>query len=242
MERKGEENKKEKKKEENKKEKKKEKKAMKREAVFLVHSPSYLLLYFASSRPLAFSSLLLGLLQLFMSSFFSPPPFLFAFYFLLFFCIPPPYLLLLINLLLFCSTPHPLSFPVLSSLSSRRALFGGVMSSLNIASDIMMARLYLRTPGQESFGWFMISMLATCAFMQTVVVCYNHRKSPAYCVYNALLVVTGLKAGADAARVAKRAEKPADQPLSAEEEMIFMKWIEIFAQSTPLCILQCYGE
>jgi hypothetical protein len=84
-------------------------------------------------------------------------------------------------------------------------------------------------------------MLGTCILLQ-LLISYgqNKKKGKPRMLKDTLLVMTGLKAGVDAFRVASGAEMQENEAVDAVTELMGTKMVELFAESIPGCVLQVY--
>jgi len=82
-----------------------------------------------------------------------------------------------------------------------RVLTGSGLSVLDMASDIYICTVYLRTDGQEGLGLTLLGMIVLNILMQCVLVIIQNHKKPAEIPKEILIACSGLKPGFDAARV-----------------------------------------
>ena len=122
-----------------------------------------------------------------------------------------------------------------------RVFMGAALSLLDIASDINVIFLYMRTSSQSIYGWQLLAMVILNLLMQIVVVVVQHKRNLKEVFKEVLFVVTFIKPGVDALRVASGKELEEHHLLSAQLELAAMKGVELFSESIPGCVLQMYA-
>jgi len=119
-----------------------------------------------------------------------------------------------------------------------RVCTGAGMSILDMASDISIIVVYLRTEGQETFGWLILGMLLFCLSLQIGVVYLQNRGQYKAILIESAFVLSGLKPGVDALRVASNEEMKEYHAFHPKIELVAIKTIEMFCESIPGCVIQ----
>ena len=87
-------------------------------------------------------------------------------------------------------------------------------------TDVQIIVQYMRTPGQEGYGRSLIAMILICLFLQlSVVWVQTHKGTKAVMAREMLIVMSALKPGADAYRVANGEEQDAGAALTPDMEL-----------------------
>ena len=94
------------------------------------------------------------------------------------------------------------------------------MSILDMITDIQVIVQYMGTPGQEGYGRNLIAMISICLLLQLGVVWLQTRKgAKAVMLREMLIVLSALKPGADAYRVANGEEQDAGAAFAPDVEL-----------------------
>ena len=127
-----------------------------------------------------------------------------------------------------------------------RVTTGSLLSVLDMASDINVVRIYLNTPGQESYAWSLIAMIGTSILLQLVLVYLQNQKKPVQLFKESLVVIVGFKPVLDAYRIVHEGHKDEifrshlNQGLAMDRktELVATRGAEMFAESLPGSVLQ----
>ena len=85
---------------------------------------------------------------------------------------------------------------------------GAALSTVDMVTDVQVIVEYLNTPGKEAYAYPLMGMVGTCLFLQLLVVVAQTRKaSNAKMAKEVLIVLSGMKPGIDAKRVADGNER-----------------------------------
>jgi len=124
-----------------------------------------------------------------------------------------------------------------------RVCVGAGLSMLDMGTDIDVILLYRSSPETELYSRMLLGFVCSMLAMQLAMTWANHRNDPRRLglIKELLFVIFGMKPAADAYRVAAGAEQQAHHVLDAKTEQIFNKSIEMFTESVPGCLLQCYA-
>ena len=91
---------------------------------------------------------------------------------------------------------------------------------LDMITDIQVIVQFMGTPGQEGYGKSLVAMILTCLFFQLSLVWLQTRKgAKAVMAREMLIVMSALKPGADAYRVANGGEQDAGAALTPDMEL-----------------------
>jgi hypothetical protein len=100
-------------------------------------------------------------------------------------------------------------------------------------------RLYLNTSGLERYGYTLLVCLILNMLVQLLIVWVQTTKGPkATMVKDMLYVVSAVKPGVDAWRVATGLEQSEYQVQSPKTELIFSKGAELVFEAIPGCVVQ----
>ena len=111
---------------------------------------------------------------------------------------------------------------------------GAALSTIDMVTDVQVIVEYLNTPGKEAYAYPLMGMVGTCLFLQLILVWLQTRKaSKAKMAKEMLIVLSGLKPGFDAYRVAKGAEQDVGAVFNPELEHVCTKSFEMVAESIP---------
>jgi hypothetical protein len=101
-----------------------------------------------------------------------------------------------------------------------RLAIGAGLSIVDMVTDVSMIIKYTNTPGQEGYGTALAAMVGTCMFFHLLSVWVSNRKGPRREMAKELLIVLStLKPGVDAYRVASGYEQPAYAVYAPEAEL-----------------------
>ena len=101
-------------------------------------------------------------------------------------------------------------------------------------TDVRIIVEYLSTPGKKWYAYQLMGMVGACLLLQFGVVWLQTRKvSKAKMAKEMLIVMSGLKPGFDAYRVAKGAEQSAGAVMDPATEHVGTKMAEMVAESIP---------
>jgi hypothetical protein len=108
-----------------------------------------------------------------------------------------------------------------SKLGAAFRLYSGAgLSIMDMITDVLMTIQYLRTPGQEKYGRSLLIMVGLNVFLQLVYAWVQARKGPKKQMAKEMLIVlSSLKPGVDAHRVASGYEQPAYAKFTPEKEL-----------------------
>ena len=91
---------------------------------------------------------------------------------------------------------------------------------LDMITDVQVIVQYMGTPGQEGYGRSLIAMILVCLLLQLMVVLQQTRMgTKAVMLREMLIVMTALKPGADAYRVANGEEQDAGAAFTPDVEL-----------------------
>ena len=91
---------------------------------------------------------------------------------------------------------------------------------LDMITDVQVIVQYMGTPGQEGYGRSLISMISLCLLIQLTLVWFQKRMGEkAVLAREMLIVMTALKPGADAYRVANGQEQDAGAAFTPDMEL-----------------------
>ena len=91
---------------------------------------------------------------------------------------------------------------------------------MDMFTDIQVIVQYMGTPGQEGYGRSLIAMISICLFFQLIVVWQQTRKgTKAAMLRDMLIVMSALKPGVDAYRVANGEEQDAGAAFTPDVEL-----------------------
>jgi len=121
-----------------------------------------------------------------------------------------------------------------------RVFTGAALSMMDMVSDLSMIVTYLGHDEMAVYGWFLLSFVLLCTFLQLCLVYVQNNKKPKVMAYEMLIVVSSLKSVVEAHRVTSGTEKQEHQAFDARLELVLTKVIEIFSESIPGCILQVF--
>ena len=121
-----------------------------------------------------------------------------------------------------------------------RVISSAGLSLLDIISDINVIIFYLRTSNSDYqfYGYGLLCMIVLCYAFQLGFVFFQNQKSKRYLLTETLIVLSGLKPGFDAYRVASGAKQGLHQKMTPILELNVTKGIEMFTEAIPGAVLQ----
>jgi hypothetical protein len=118
---------------------------------------------------------------------------------------------------------------------------GASLSTMDLLSDLYMIYTYATT-GKEGTALSLATMVGLCLFWQLVLVFSQTVKGGRKVMLKEMLIViSGLKPGWEAMKVANNSEQPAHANMSPESELTFTKCTEMCFESVPGSILTTYA-
>ncbi|GMI28630.1 hypothetical protein TeGR_g11984 [Tetraparma gracilis] len=121
-----------------------------------------------------------------------------------------------------------------------RLFFGAALSMVDMASDLNMVVLYWSND-QFRDAYLLLGCILGSILLQLFVVWIQNGAKPTHLLRDVFFVITGLKAGVDAVKVASGSEMEEHHLFSAHMELIANKCIELIFEAIPGCILQIYA-
>ena len=119
-----------------------------------------------------------------------------------------------------------------------RLYMGAGLSIMDLLSDLSMVNLYFQNKEYET-ARNLLAMVCLCLLFQMILVFLNNRKAPRQVLAKELLIVlSGLKPGVDAARVASGDETKAYNIMGSRMELVTMRMVELSCEAIPGSILQ----
>jgi hypothetical protein len=108
-----------------------------------------------------------------------------------------------------------------SSMGAKMRLFiGAGLSITDMITDVSMIIKYMNTKGEEGYGKALAAMVGLCLFFQLLTTWVKTRKGPRKEMAKELLIVlSALKPGVDAYRVASGYEQPAYAVNNSEDDL-----------------------
>jgi len=129
-----------------------------------------------------------------------------------------------------------------------RVTTGAGLSILDMASDINVVLLYLRTDGQHAYGYLLMAMIVLSVWLQLLLVFVQFDRLDKSKLENRvrfakeiLITLTGFKPAIDAHRVSSSAQQEKFMVCDCKAELGLTKACEMFAESIPGCLLQSYA-
>jgi hypothetical protein len=111
---------------------------------------------------------------------------------------------------------------------------GAALSTLDLITDVQVIVDYLNTPGKETFAHQLTIMVGTCLLFQLLCVWVQRRKGPKVKMAQEMLIVlTALKPGLDAYKVAKGEEQSVGSIMDPATEHCCTKCFEMVSESIP---------
>ncbi|GMH67952.1 hypothetical protein TL16_g04808 [Triparma laevis f. inornata] len=122
-----------------------------------------------------------------------------------------------------------------------RLLFGGILSTFDSMTDIYMIFTFWRS-GEKNYAYFIMYFILFSHFLQLVFVVLQNRKQRKTKILKEMVyVLTFMKPGVDAYRVAIDNEEVAGSVVSPRSEMMYFKGVELFAEAIPGALVQAYA-
>jgi hypothetical protein len=123
-----------------------------------------------------------------------------------------------------------------------RLYTGAGLSTLDLVTDIFMIYTYATTEGQQGTALSLAIMVGLCLLGHLFVVWFQTHKGPTRVMLKEMLIVlSGLKPGWDAARVANGGEQSEHAAMNAETELTFTRGFEMAMEAVPGSVLQAYA-
>ena len=122
-----------------------------------------------------------------------------------------------------------------------RVCMGAGLSVLDMATDIFVVVGYMGKEETRGYGYSLLGMLAGCMALQLLFVFVQNSKKPSAVAKEMLIVLSMLKPGFDAARVASGKKMEEHHSMDAKTELVATKGIELVCESIPGCVLQLYA-
>jgi hypothetical protein len=114
-----------------------------------------------------------------------------------------------------------------------RLYTGAGLSMLDLFTDLFMIYTYMVT-GQQGTAQSLASMVGLCLLFQCILVWGQTKKGSKVIMAREMLVVlSGIKPGIDAMRVANGTEQVSGAILAPELELTFTRSVEMFCESVP---------
>lgn len=114
-----------------------------------------------------------------------------------------------------------------------RLFFGAALSMVDMASDLNMVVLYWSND-QFRDAYLLLGCILGSILLQLFVVWLQNGAKPTHLLRDVFFVVTGLKAGVDAVKVASGNEMEEHHLFSAHLELIANKCIELIFEAIPV--------
>jgi len=121
-----------------------------------------------------------------------------------------------------------------------RVTMGAGLSILDLATDIFVIVGYMGKEDTRGYGYYMLGMTVASMVLQLLIVFLQNKKKPWVLANEMLIVLTGLKPAFDCARLCAGREMEGHHAFDAMTELVATKGIEMFCESIPGCLLQCY--
>ncbi|GMI38047.1 hypothetical protein TeGR_g2496 [Tetraparma gracilis] len=119
-----------------------------------------------------------------------------------------------------------------------RLYTGAGLSTMDLLSDLYMIYTYATT-NQRGAALSLATMVGLCLLLQLLGVLMNARKAPKKVILREMLIVlSGMKPGIDAMRVADGNEQAAHAAISPDAELVVTRGVEMAMESIPGSILQ----
>jgi len=122
-----------------------------------------------------------------------------------------------------------------------RAATGAGLSMLDTATDLYVIRKYLNKDDTHIYAWGLTGMVCASLLLNLLIVFVQNRKKPRLMTKEMLIVLTFMKPGYDAANVASGKVQEEHQSVDAKVELTLARVVEMFSESIPGCLLQCYA-
>ena len=120
-----------------------------------------------------------------------------------------------------------------------RLFFGAALSMFDFATDVLMIRDYFHQSDQVQRAWALLGMLlANLASNLAISYLQNRKRGWKAVGKDWLLVLSYMKPGVDAWKVARGAAQEVNSVLDPQTEMLGCKCIELVTESIPGTILQ----
>ena len=111
---------------------------------------------------------------------------------------------------------------------------GAALSMVDMVTDVQVIVEYLNTPGKEAYAYPLMGMVGTCLLFQLILVFIQTRKAPkAKMAKEMLIVLSGMKPGIDAMRVADGNEQAEHAAINPDMELTCTRCFELVCESIP---------
>jgi hypothetical protein len=115
-----------------------------------------------------------------------------------------------------------------------RLYTGAGLSTMDLFSDLFMIYTYATTPGQEGTALSLTIMVGFCLLGQLSLVLAQTNKGPRRVMLKEMLIVlSGMKPGIDAKRVAGGNEQVEHAILTPDVELTYTRCFELVCESIP---------
>jgi hypothetical protein len=122
-----------------------------------------------------------------------------------------------------------------------RVCFGAGLSFTDMVSDFFIIYNYINGENTEHFGFALLAMVLLSLTCQLIIVwVQNPMKNVKMMLVEMIMVLVGLKPGLDAYKVATDRDQLVYNTFDPKFELILNKFVEMFAESLPGCMLQSY--
>jgi hypothetical protein len=123
-----------------------------------------------------------------------------------------------------------------------RLYTGAGLSTLDLLTDLYMIYTYATTEGQQGTALSLAIMVGMCLLGQLCLVLIQTRKGPRRVMLKEMLIVlSGLKPGWEAARVANGAEQSVHTTMDPETVLVCTRALEMATEAIPGSVLQTYS-
>jgi len=122
-----------------------------------------------------------------------------------------------------------------------RVVMGAGLSLMDMATDVFVIIGYMKSAETKGYGWSLLWMIAGSMLLQLCTVYMQNRKKPLKLLWEALIVLTGLKPGFDAHAVVSGKEMDVHSAFDPKIELVICKGAEMVCESIPGCLLQLYA-
>ena len=121
-----------------------------------------------------------------------------------------------------------------------RVAIGAMLSVTDMVSDAFVIFKYMGEASTRGYGWILLWMLMGNLAMQLLLVLVQYKKKPLELLKECLIVATGAKPVVDAFRISSGKEQEGHHVFSPLVELVAGKVCEMFGESIPGCLLQCF--
>ncbi|GMI40444.1 hypothetical protein TeGR_g10343 [Tetraparma gracilis] len=122
-----------------------------------------------------------------------------------------------------------------------RLYVGAGFSTMDLISDAFMVYSFAASEDTQQDAWILGSMFGSCILLQCFIVYMQHKGGKRGVLLRELLfVVSGLKPGVDASRVARNLEREKHHIVDPFMELTMVKLLELFCEAIPGTIYMCH--